>query len=128
MPVKPKRRNTPHVSHNTIIVLNPVLGGSRYARPEAAEKWVKGGLARWADVLHTRLLLSPVQRVALAGFRYREVRDCAINYDCILQTHSSDRLPLTVKELAAIPIANPKKLMRLKRPPRKSPKGTAWNA
>jgi len=119
MPEKPNRRSKPEVSHQTVIVLNPVEGGSRYARPELARKWVRCGHARWADESHSRVILSADARVRMAGFAFRERRDQQISYDEILRRPSAERPPLTIRELAAIPIANPKKLLGVGRSRRK---------
>lgn len=103
-------------------MLNPVIGGSRYVKPELARRWVREGMAHWADQAHFRVLLTAAHRVSMAGFAYREARDAALGYDGCLNLRSALRPPLTLKEMAAIPIANPKKAMGFGRNKRK---GTA---
>lgn len=108
------------MSHNTVIVLNPVLGGSRYVSPKLARQWVLGGMAHWADQAHFRVLLTAAARVSMAGFAFRDARDAALGYDGVLVLRDRDRGPLTVRELAAIPVANPKKLLGVSKARRKN--------
>ena len=89
-------------------------------KPELARQWVREGLAHWADQAHFRILLTAAHRVSLAGFAYREARDAALGYDGILKLRDRNRGPLTIRELAAIPVANPKKAMGFGRNKRKS--------
>lgn len=93
---------TPNPRRVRVCISNPLPGGSRYTSLRNAERFVRRGLARWTG---TKLMFieSDTRDMAIVSAEIGQLRKY-LAYDRVAR-------PMTLREIAAIPVICPEKLI-----------------